>query len=541
MLPEKINTDLFKDPSVVPPNGSLEEHGNNRAEEMLSLLLEAGKLLSENIDVIAALDCILLFMQRKMGVNRGMISLLHRESGHVFVYRSVGITPLEHDKGIYKLGEGITGKVVESATPIVVPKIGTDPYFLNRTGSLTTEKDKDMSFICVPIVFGKRVLGAISAVGLYSDELALEKDLQNLLVLASFLSHPVELYMVENVDKIEWEKRTRILLGELKERYRPTNIIGVSKPMQDVYELIRKVTGSKITVLLLGESGVGKEMVANSIHYGGTNPGAPFVKCNCAALPESIVESEFFGHEKGSFTGAQFRKGRFEEADGGTIFLDEIGELSLKVQAKLLRLLQEHRFERVGGNRSISVDIRVIAATNRNLAKMVEEGTFREDLFYRLNIFPIMIPPLRERGDDIVTLSEHFMNHYAKEARKEILSISSSAMNLLLSYPWPGNVRELENVIHRAVILCDDTVLHSHDLPLNLRELISPDKGSSSFLELRLSSIEHDMLVEALRRYRGNTTEAAKALGLTRRTIGLRMKRLNLNYKQFRKNTKATK
>jgi Nif-specific regulatory protein len=272
----------------------------------------------------------------------------------------------------------------------------------------------------------------------------------------------------------------------------------------------------------------------NFIHYGGLNPGGPFVKFNCAALPESIVESELFGHEKGSFTGAEFRKGRFEEADGGTIFLDEVGELSLKVQAKLLRLLQERQFERVGGNRSIDLNIRVIAATNRDLRAMVVEGTFREDLFYRLDIFPIMIPPLRERDSDIVSLAEHFLLHYAKEAEKSITKISVSAMNLLLAYSWPGNVRELENVIHRAVILADDSVLQAHDLPLHLRQ---PEIGgpiAETGLEARLASIEYDMLVETLRRSRGNTTEAAKSLGLTRRTIGLRMKRFDLTYKQFR-------
>lgn len=500
---------------------------------IIALLLEVGRLLAEQDDIVAALDRLLAYMQHEMGMRRGMISLLHRESGHVFVYRSVGMTPSEQDRGVYHLGEGIIGRVVETASPMVVRAIGDEPAFLNRTGSVALESDKRMSFICVPIALGRKVLGAISASRLYASDAALRKHVDVLTVMAQMLAHAVELYLVEHVDRVEWEKRTRLLLSELKERFHPSNMIGTSRAIQAVYDLIRKVSPTRTTVLLLGESGVGKEMVANALHYGGLTPGGPFIKCNCAALPESIVESELFGHEKGSFTGAGFRKGRFEAADGGTIFLDEVGELSLGVQAKLLRLLQERRFERVGGNVSIPVDIRIIAATNRDLAAMVAQGAFREDLFYRLNVFPITIPPLRERGDDVVALAEHFLALYAQEAEKNITGIAASAMGMLLRHSWPGNVRELENVIHRAVILADDSVLHAHDLPLELQQ---PDGKSSERpgLESRLASIEYDMLVEALRRCRGNTTRAAEILGLTRRSMGLRMKRFNLTYRQFR-------
>ena len=275
---------------------------------IIALLLHVGRLLSEKNDIVAALDSLLDYMRREMGMARGMISLLHRESGHVFVYRSMGMTPSEQDRGVYHVGEGITGKVVESAEPIIVRKIGSEPAFLNRTGSLALESDKDMSFICVPIRHGRKVLGAISASRLYRTEPALQQHVNVLSVMAQMLAHAVELYLVENIDKVEWEKRTRLLLSDLKERFHPSNMIGISRPMQDVYELIRKVSATRTTVLLLGESGVGKEMVANALHYGGLTPGGPFVKCNCAALPESIVESELFGHEKGSFTGAVFAR-----------------------------------------------------------------------------------------------------------------------------------------------------------------------------------------------------------------------------------------
>jgi Nif-specific regulatory protein len=504
--------------------------------KMVPLLYQMGRLISEQNDFSQALDCLLEYMRADMDVERGMISLHHRESGRIFVHKSIGLTREEQDRGVYFLGEGITGKVVETAKPIIVPRIGDEPGFLNRTGSLMPGADKDLSFMCVPILRGAKVLGTISAERRYDSRALLDKHVDALLVVAYMLAHAVELYLVENVDKALWVERTRVLNGKLKELYRPSNIIGASKPMLEVYDLMRKVAQTKTTLLLLGETGVGKEMIAGALHFGGLNPEGPFVKFNCAALPESIVESELFGHEKGSFTGAtQFRKGRFEEADGGTIFLDEVGELSLAVQAKLLRVLQERRFERVGGNRGISVNIRVIAATNRNLAEMVVEGTFRQDLYYRLNVFPLMVPPLRERGGDIAVLAEHFVTRYASETEKVITSIAPSAMNMLLKHTWPGNVRELENVIHRAVILAEGATINGFDLPLALQSPVFFEENAPNGLEARLASIEYEMLVEALRQHQGNTTEAAKTLSLTRRTMGLRMKRFGLSYQQFRR------
>jgi len=261
--------------------------------------------------------------------------------------------------------------------------------------------------------------------------------------------------------------------------------------MQDVYELIHKVAGTKATVLILGESGVGKELVANAIHYNGLTSDGPFIKFNCAALPENIVESELFGHEKGSFTGAvAMRKGRFEMADGGSIFLDEIGELSLPMQAKLLRVLQEKTFERVGGMRPVKVDLRIIAATNRNLLDMVEKGTFREDLYYRLNVFPITIPPLRERGSDVILLADHFVMAYANETGKDVKRISTPALNMLMAYHWPGNVRELENVIERSVILSEDGVIHGYNLPPSLQTSTETGTTFGCGLEAKLQAVE---------------------------------------------------
>jgi len=305
--------------------------------------------------------------------------------------------------------------------------------------------------------------------------------------------------------------------------------------MQQVYAMIEKIARTRVTVLLLGESGVGKELVANAVHYSSACAEGPFIKFNCAALPESLIETELFGHEKGAFTGADvLRKGRFEEADGGTIFLDEVGELSLVMQSKLLRVLQEKTFDRVGGSKPIRVKIRILAATNRDLKEMVAEGQFREDLYYRLNVLQIVIPPLRDRGSDIVTLSDYFIVKYAEENAKVVTGISQPAKQLLANYSWPGNVRELENVIDRAVILCDGETIHGYDLPPSLHD-VSGTGSELSGLGSKIEAVEYEYIVDALKKSRGKVTEAAAALGMTRRILGLRIKKYNLD-KDFLKN-----
>jgi Nif-specific regulatory protein len=504
--------------------------------KIVPLLFEMGRAISEQNDLSLALEILLDSMRRDMAVERAMINLHHRETGSIFIHKSMGLTEEERAKGVYYPGEGITGRVIETARPIVVRRIGDEPAFLNRTGSLSLAEDCEHAFVCVPILRGKKVLGSISAVRRYENDKLLEKHVDALVVVSYMLAQAVELYLVENVDKVLWEERHRKLMGELRARFMPSNIIGASKAMMEVFALLHKVAKTRTTVLLLGESGVGKEMIANAIHFDGRHPDGPLVKFNCAALPENILESELFGHEKGSFTGAtQLRKGRFEEADGGTIFLDEVGELSLGVQAKLLRVLQERAFERVGGNKTVTVDIRIVAATNKNLAEMVERGTFRQDLYFRLNVFPLMVPPLRDRGSDIVTLAEHFVADFAKENGKEIKRITTPALNMLMNYHWPGNVRELENVIHRAVILTEDDAIHGYNLPLSLQSPVFTGADIQNGLEAKLAAIEYEMLVEALRLHQGNATEAARELGLTRRTMGLRMKKYRLSYQAFRR------
>jgi len=513
--------------------------------QVLPLLAQLGALISGSADLKKTLGVLLQIMERHMSVVRGMVTLYHRRTGKIFVHESLGLSEEEISRGVYHLGEGITGKVVELGRLIVVRNIRSEPAFLNRT--MARDIDEDLSFVCVPILRGRKVLGTISVERRYDTPERLEQDVELLSIVAGMVAQEVELFLIEHEEQSRLEEENRRLREELQERYHPSNIIGDSPAMRTVYHLVEKVSKTKATVLILGESGVGKELVASAIHYASAASTGPFVRFNCAALPEALAESELFGHEKGAFTGAtEVRKGRFEDANGGTIFLDEVGELSLALQAKLLRILQERTFERVGGNRTIKVELRILAATNRNLEALVAAGKFREDLFYRLNVFPITIPPLRDRGADVLTLADVFLARSAREAGKTIQGISTPALNLLMAHPWPGNVRELENCIERAVILTDEEFVHAHHLPPSLHASEAglpespepaPVSGLSpgTTLEAHLASIEKGFLVRTLEETRGNMAESARRLGLTKRMMLLRVEKFGLDYQVFRR------
>ena len=325
------------------------------------------------------------------------------------------------------------------------------------------------------------------------------------------------------------------LKEKLKERYSLYNIVGTSNKMAEVFQMIERIAGTDVTVLVRGESGTGKELVANAIHFNSPRASKPFIKLNCAALPEALIESELFGHEKGAFTGATEQMiGRFERAHGGTLFLDEIGTLNFTAQAKLLRVLQEREFERIGGHRTIRVDVRIIAATSKDLERSINEGTFREDLYYRLNVFPIFMPPLRERKTDILLLTDHFVEKYSRKHKKSVRRISTPAIDMLMQYHWPGNVRELENCIERAVLLCTDRVIHSHHLPPTLQT--GERSGTVPFLSLEESvkNFEKELIVDALKNSRGNMAEAARLLKSTERVVSYSVRRLGIKPKAYR-------
>ncbi len=510
---------------------------NNKSREVkeVSLLYEISRDLSETLDLKTVLHPILKMMAEHMEMLRGTLTILNRKTEEIVIEEAYGLQPEEQAKGKYRLGEGVTGKVVETGQPAIVPRISDEPLFLDRTGSRKGLEKVDIAFICVPIKIGSEVIGALSVDRLFNEKISFEEDVRLLTIIASCISQAVRLRQLaqEEVEKLQEENQR--LHDELKTKHRPNSIVGNSHAMLEIYALIDKVCNAPTTVILLGESGVGKEKVAQAIHYNSNRADKPFVKVNCAALPESLIESELFGYERGAFTGAAAsRKGRFELADGGSLFLDEIGDLPLHVQTKILRVIQEKEFERIGGTETIPVDVRIITATNRNLELLMKEGKFREDLYYRLNVFPIMVPPLRERKSDIMLLADYFTEKYGKELGKNIIRISTPAIDMLMSYHWPGNVRELENCIERSVILSTDGVIHSYHLPPSLQMASDSGEEKKGSLKEMISNIEKEVIVEELKRSRGNMSKAARALGITERIMGLRVEKFGIDLKRLK-------
>ena len=501
----------------------------------LSLLFEISQTLDASLELRDVIQPVLVAMAKHMGMMRGTIALLNRDTGEITIEAAYGLSHTEQARGRYRLGEGVTGKVVATGRPAAVPRISEEPLFLNRTGARRGLRKKDISFLCAPIRLGNETIGALSADHLFAEGVAVEEDVRLLQIIASMIAQAVRLRQSAQEERQRLMAENLRLQEQLKDRFRPTNIIGNSKAMQTVYDAIAQVAQSDTTVLLRGESGVGKELAAHAIHYNSLRASKAFIKVNCAALTETLIESELFGHEKGAFTGAiAQRKGRFELAHGGTIFLDEVGDLSASTQIRLLRVLQEKEFERVGSSETTKTDARVVAATNRDLERLVEEGTFRQDLYYRLNVFPIRIPPLRERKTDILLLADHFVEKYSKAHHKDVRRISTPAIDMLMSYHWPGNVRELENCIERAVLVSGDDVLHGHHLPPTLQTAEASGTLPRGPLQAVLDNVEREMILDALKSSRGNMAKAARALGITERLMGLRVKKIGVGPRRFR-------
>ena len=340
-------------------------------------------------------------------------------------------------------------------------------------------------------------------------------------VMKPFSPDEIEIVLAKALDYQRLSVENRQLRSQLESRYGLDNLVGRSRPMEEVLDLVGTVAGSRSTALVTGESGTGKELVARAIHYNSPRAAGPFIKLNCASLPRELIESELFGHEKGAFTGAiRQTRGRFELSDGGTLLFDEISEISLPLQAKLLRVLQEREFERVGGHETIKVDVRIVATTNRNLEKLVKKGRFREDLFYRLHVIPIHLPPLRERKEDIPALASHFIDKYARENQKKIAGISEKAMELMMDYDWPGNVRELENCLERAVVISKEEQIGERELPADLLRQGPVDEQDDGLrVGLTVHDVERMLIFKTLSANGGNRTAAARVLGISSRTL----------------------
>lgn len=487
-------------------------------EAELDALFEISQVVATAPRQRQMLQSVLDVLHVRLGMTRGTIMLLSRDGKELMVEVAHNLSEAQRKAALYRTGEGVTGKVVQTGKPAVVPKVSQEPAFLDRAYQRRTFTKDEISFICVPITIGNEVVGTLSADRVFDESAALAEDVRLLSIVAGMVAKDVQARRMIDAQRHTLEQENLRLRSQLEDKFRPENIIGNSNAMREVYRAIHQVAATDVTVLIRGESGTGKELVAHAAHYSGPRARGPFVKVNCAALSEGLLESELFGHEKGAFTGAiAARKGRIEEADGGTLFLDEVGDFTPATQVKLLRVLQERQFERVGSNQTRSVNVRIVCATNSNLEKCVETGRFRQDLYYRINVFPIFLPPLRDRKDDILLLADFFVEKYSKRMNKEVRRISTPAINMMFAYHWPGNVRELENCIERAVLLTDDAVIHGHHLPPTLQTSDASETVGWGTLDQRVSAFERDIIIDALKRSGGNMAAAARDLGTTAR------------------------
>ncbi len=527
--------------------------GEGGFDQELVVLTEIGQLLSSTLELRDAFGKMMQIISDKLHMRRGALVLLDESTGRLRTEAAIGLTPEEIERAKYALGEGITGNVVATGRARIVPDLRTEPDFLNRTGRFNPE-DLQTSFLCVPIRIGGRTAGALSVDKPFVNDPQLRSDHRFLDIIAAFLAQAIQLNRMVMRQKEELLEENAQLRAQVRDRFRFENIIGDSPAMHEVFAVVGQVANSRATVLLLGETGTGKEMIAKAIHYNSPRRERPFIRVNCGALTGTLLESELFGHVKGSFTGAiRDKVGRFEAADGGTIFLDEIGTLEPQLQVKLLRVLQEREFERVGDTLTVKVDVRVIAATNVDLQEQVAKSTFREDLFYRLNVVSVYLPPLRNRREDIPRLIDHFLDKYNGLNERRLRRISRDVLNVLLRYPWPGNVRELENAIERAVVLSNDEDFTEELMPLSVRMFAAQRRTNQSsesvetltkrlaeqsvadyelregeIYQLVIDQIEHALIERALAKCNGVKTKAADFLGINRNTLNKKVKELGI-------------
>ena len=492
----------------------------------IAVLSEIASTVARERNVRRLLADVLVVLERSMGMLRGTFTLLEGDVLRI-VASTRALNAEERALGRYHIGEGITGLVAKTGRAEVVCDVRKDRRFLNRTRSRS--ENEALSFVCVPLIHRGQIIGTLSADRkMTGDTGDLARDVELLEIIANLVAEAASVCREEDVERETLRRENELLRGMVNEN--PGSLIGNCPGMRLVYEQVRQVAPSEATVLIRGESGTGKELVAQAIQGLSQRRDKPFVVLNCAALPEALVESELFGHEKGAFTDARERRiGRAEAAHGGTLFLDEIGDLSVPVQVKLLRFLQERTFSRVGSNEMLKSDVRFIAATSRDLEDLMARKLFREDLYYRLSVFPIALPRLADRGDDVILLAQSFLTKMRVKYGKQVSSFSVPALNALKAYAWPGNVRELENCVERAVLTAKGDCIHSYNLPESLQseEFAEDPFGSAPSLTLdeQIAAFERRILDDALSRHGGNHGAAARELGLSPRMMSYRLAR----------------
>jgi Nif-specific regulatory protein len=523
-------------------------------QQELLLIREVGRLLGRSVEPHFVIRQTLRLLSEWVGLNRGRVLLWDAGEESLRIRHWYGLTAEEASRGVFARGEGVCGAVFRTGMPRVVQDIDAEPDFLARSVERARLPKETVSFIAVPLREGDRVCGVLAAHRLRHRRRAINDDLELLQTVVTLLGQVIRVNeeLRRRTERLETENRDlRERLGHQLPNF---GILGDSPALRTAVAQARRLATGDATVLLLGESGTGKELFARAIHQAGSRAERPFVKVNCAAVPESLFESEFFGHERGAFTGAvTAQPGRFEQADGGTLFLDEVGELPLAMQAKLLRVLQDRVVVRVGSRRELPLDVRVVAATNRNLAVAVARGEFRLDLYYRLSVLPLRLPPLRERAQDVPVLARHYAHEACLAWSREPVQFSEPAMRLLQEYPWPGNVRQLQSVAMRLVVMSPGALIDAASVAAQLaaepdvsadpapeaESRIVPAAASmttaaaaASGAELvrpyaPVTAVDAERVRDALARAGGNRSRAAQMLGMTRRQFTYRLEKLS--------------
>jgi Nif-specific regulatory protein len=507
----------------------------------LTSLLDVSQALASPVNLKSAFHRVLEMLERYHGTSRSVIALPRDQGRRLFLHASIGIRTPHADA---PLGGPLAQQVFDSGRPVVVPRVSQEPMLADlvarnaRTSRSAARSgsgdDNDLTYICVPVQQSRQCRGVLEVELAFRSDRNYDRTMKFYGVVGSMLAQALKMQSLLEADRQRLVNENDRLRDELRERYDFSHILGTSGAMRQVCEQVVQVARSNTTVLIRGESGTGKELIAQAIHYNSLRARQAFVKVSCGALPETLIESELFGYEKGAFTGAEQRKkGRFELADGGTLLLDEIGDINLATQVKLLRVLQEREFERLGGTELLKVDVRMIAATNKDLETAVTGGSFRQDLLYRLNVFTIFVPPLRDRPSDVLLLADHFVEKLSTDHGKQVKRISTPAIDALVSYHWPGNVRELQNVIERAVLVCDGQVIHLHHLPPTLQTAEGSGTANSQSLGDAVAGFERDLIEDALKMARGNRARAARLLQATRRIVNYKITQYGIDWKRY--------